>query len=317
MGNSTVKAFVTGAAGFIGSNLVAELLARGCEVAGLDNFHLGSKRFLEPFVGHPGFTFYEKDLLEFDGLPASLAGSDVVFHLAANSDISQGTARTDTDLKLGTIATYNVLEAMRIAGVPRIVFASTSAVYGEPRRFPTPEDYGPLLPVSLYGASKLACEGLVAAFSNTFSIQAWIFRFANVVGKNGTHGALVDFIRSLRNDPRRLTVRGDGTQTKPYLHVSECIDGMLFALEHAPERINVYNLTSEGTTSVASIARMVIEEMGLQGVDLSYTGGPRGWPGDVPFVDLDSTRMKSLGWTARYRSDDAVRAALRELLQQY
>ncbi len=296
---------------------MAELLARGHEVVGLDNFYLGSKRFIEPLLSHPRCTFYEKDLLEFDGLPECVRGVDVVFHLAANSDIGQGTVRTDTDLKLGTIATYHVLEAMRISSVHSIVFASTSAVYGEPRLFPTPEDYGPLLPISLYGASKLACEGLISAFSNNFSVQSWIFRFANVVGKNGTHGALVDFVRSLRRDPTRLTILGDGTQTKPYLHVSECIEGMLYGLEHAKERINVFNLTCEDTASVDTIARMVAHEMGLDEVTFTYTGGNRGWTGDVPYVYLDARRMAALGWRAHYRSEEAVRRAIRELLQQY
>ena len=312
-----MKVFVTGGAGFIGSNLVGTLLELGHEVTAHDNLHLGRRRFLEPFLQRETFTFVQDDLLDLDALARCMAGSDLVFHMAANSDIGYGARNTDTDLRMGTLATYNVLEAMRRNGVGRIVFASTSAVYGEATRLPTPEDYGPLFPISLYGASKLAGEGLITAFCHNFRMQAWIFRFGNVVGRNGTHGALVDFIRRLRADPARLPILGDGRQAKPYLHVAECVDGMLFGLEHAGGQVNAFNLACEGATPVTRIAEMITERMGLKYVSFEYTGGSRGWTGDVPQVRLDPSRMLALGWRTRLSSDEAVERAIGELLEQY
>jgi len=312
-----MKVFVTGGAGFIGSNLVGSLLDRGHRVTAHDNLHLGRKRFLEPFLGRESFAFFQEDLLDLDGLTRCMAGAELVFHMAANSDIEYGTRNTDTDLRMGTLATYNVLEAMRRNRVNRIVFASTSAVYGEATRFPTPEDYGPLFPISLYGASKLAGEGLITAFCHNFKMQAWIFRFGNVVGRNGTHGALVDFIRRLRENPAQLRILGDGRQAKPYLHVSECVAGMLFGMEHADDEVNAFNLACEGATPVTRIAEMVLEQMGLEDTELAYTGGTRGWTGDVPQVRLDPSRMAALGWRTRLTSDEAVARAVGELLEQY
>jgi UDP-glucose 4-epimerase len=217
---------------------------------------------------------------------------------------------------MGTLATYNVLEAMRRNEIRDIVFASTSAIYGEATRFPTPEDYGPLLPISLYGASKLAGEALISAFCHGFQIRGWIFRFGNVVGKNGTHGALVDFIGKLRENPKSLTVLGDGSQAKPYLHVSECVEGMLFGTEHAEDSINVFNLTCEGATPVRWMAERTIEKMGLTGVDLQYTSGNRGWVGDVPQVRLDPSKIRARGWQPRLSSNEAVERGIKELLEQ-
>ena len=312
-----MNVFVTGGAGFIGSNLVKTLLDQGHTVAVHDNLHLGRKEFLTPFFGKNEFKFFEEDLLDIESLTKCMNGYDLVFHMAANSDIEYGTRNTDTDLRMGTLATYNVLESMRRNRVFKIVFASTSAVYGEADRFPTPEDYGPLFPISLYGASKLACEGLITAFCHNFNIQSWIFRFGNVVGHNGTHGALVDFIQKLRNNPKELTILGDGSQAKPYLHVFECVQGMLFGLEHANEEVNAFNLACEGATSVTWIAEKIIEKMGLQDVEQKYTGGKRGWTGDVPQVRLDPEKMNHLGWRPRLSSNEAVEKAIGELLEQY
>ncbi|GAI03515.1 unnamed protein product, partial [marine sediment metagenome] len=206
--------------------------------------------------------------------------------------------------------TYNVLEAMRLNQISKIVFASSSTVYGEAGTKAVAEDYGPLLPISLYGASKLACEGLISAFCHLFDMQAWIFRFANVVGARASHGVIFDFINKLKQNPEELEILGDGTQEKPYLYVGDCIDGILFGLEHSQEQVNVLNLGSDSSTNVTAIASMVVEAVGLSGVKFSYTGGERGWKGDVPQVRFDITKMKNLGWKPRYNSDGAVRQAI-------
>jgi UDP-glucose 4-epimerase len=314
---SRLHALVTGGAGFIGSNLCAELLARGWRVTAVDNFHLGRPEFIAPLRANPRFRFVKADLLELPRVKRLVRGCNVVFHMAANSDISRGARETQLDLSLGTLTTCNVLEAMRLAGVRDIVFASTSAVYGLARVKPTPEDYGPLLPISLYGASKLAAEGFITAFCHNFGLRAWIYRFANIVGPNGTHGALFDFIRRLRNDPRRLRILGDGRQAKPYLHVSECVGGMLHGYAHTRQEVNYFNLAPRsGATTVKCIARAVVRALGLENVEFDFTGGEQGWRGDVPQVRLDARKLARLGWRAALTSDEAVERAARELATQ-
>ncbi len=311
-----MRVLVTGGAGFVGSNLAGRLLAEGCEVTVLDNFSRGSMENLHDCASHGAFRLSREDLLNLSALEGHLRGHDAVFHLAANSDILEGVRHTDTDLRLGTLATYNVLEAMRRTGVRQIVFSSSSVVYGEPKVFPTPEDYGPLFPISLYGASKLACEGLISAFCHNFGLQAWIFRFANICGRHGTHGALTDFIHKLQADPGRLEILGDGEQAKPYLHVSECLDGMLYGWRNSQESVNYFNLGCEGATSVRRIAEFVLEAMELHGTELVFTGRKRGWPGDVPQVRIDCSKLRRLGWTAKLASDGAVRRAAAELVEE-
>ncbi|MBE9528141.1 MAG: NAD-dependent epimerase/dehydratase family protein, partial [Proteobacteria bacterium] len=215
------KAFITGGAGFIGSTVTAGLLEMGWQVSVFDNLSLGRKEFVEPHLDNPSFRFVEADLLDLERLKGEIEGHDVVFHLSANSDISYGTKYTDIDLKQGTVATYNVLEAMRLGGVGEIIFASSSAIYGETAVVPTPEECGPLFPISFYGASKMACEGLVSAFCHNYDYKAWIYRFGNIVGYNGTHGVIYDFINKLKKNPQELQVLGDGRQAKPYLYVKE------------------------------------------------------------------------------------------------
>ncbi|MCX6355532.1 MAG: NAD-dependent epimerase/dehydratase family protein [Candidatus Aureabacteria bacterium] len=312
------KIFVTGGAGFIGSNLCAFLIGRGYGVTAYDNLLLGRREFLDKLKKNPHFAFVEADLLDRSRLMKEISGHDLVFHMAANSDISHGAEHTDVDLNLGTIATYNVLEVMRMNDIREIVFASTSAVYGDtPRVVPTPEDYGPLFPISFYGASKLACEALISAFCHNYGIRAWIYRFANIIGRNGTHGAAFDFVARLRADPARLKVLGDGAQAKPYLHVDECIEGMWFGYEKAKEDLNLFNLSAEGATAVRKIAELVIGETGLSGARIEFTGGKRGWPGDVTQVRLDGRKMADLGWRPHLTSDDAVGRGVRELVVQY
>jgi UDP-glucose 4-epimerase len=242
---------------------------------------------------------------------------DLVWHLAANSDISYGTKYTDFDLKGGTLVTYNVLEAMRRAGTRQIIFSSSGAVYGEPTVMPTPEDYGPILPISLYAASKAACETLVTAFAHNYEIQSWIYRFGNIVGPNPTHGVIHDFVRRLHENPRELRILGDGTQSKPYVYVDDCLDGMEFGYAHSKEDVNYYNLAVDDQTSVTEIAEWTIETMGLKSVELQYTGGPRGWRGDVPQVRLDTRKMTRLGWKPKLSSREAVRRTIAECVDQY
>ncbi|HEX2060181.1 MAG TPA: NAD-dependent epimerase/dehydratase family protein [Thermoanaerobaculia bacterium] len=313
-----MKILVTGAAGFIASNLIPRLLRRGDVVAGADNFFLGKRAYV---VRDPNFTFHEIDLLELDRVVDLMREfqPDRIWHLAANSDISYGTKYTDFDLKGGTLVTYNVLEAMRRTDVKEIVFSSSGAVYGEPSVMPTPEDYGPILPISLYAASKVACETLITAFAHNYDIRAWIYRFGNIVGPNPTHGVIHDFVLRLREDPTRLTVLGDGSQAKPYVYVEDCLDGMEFGVEHAKEHVAVHNLAVDDQTSVREITEWTIEAMGIDraNIDVQYGDSPRGWRGDVPYVKLDTTRMTRLGWKPKRSSSEAVRQAIADTVAQF
>ena len=308
-----MRYFIAGGAGFIGSHLVDSLVSMG-EVTVYDNLSSGKQEFIQHYLKRDGFRFVKADLLDRDSLAGAIKDSDIVFHMAANPEVRTGRLDTELDLKQGTIATYNVLETMRLHGIKRIVFASSSTVYGETAGQPIPEDYGPLQPISLYGASKLASEGLITAFCHLFGMQAWIFRFANVVGDRATHGVIFDFINKLKQNPEELEILGDGTQKKPYIYVRDCVDGILYGFQHSDGQANVFNLGNRDTTSVTTIGRMLIESLGLTNVRLKYTGGNRGWPGDVPQVRLDTTRMEKLGWKPKYTSDEAVRLAIKEIL---
>jgi len=305
--------FVTGGAGFIGSHLVDRLVGMG-RVTVYDNLSSGRLEFISHHLDRRDFNFIEADLLDFSTLKQAISGHDVVFHLAANPEVRAGIKATDLDLKAGVIASYNVLEAMRQNQIQQLVFTSSSTVYGDVGVKPVSEDYGPLKPISLYGASKLGSEGLISAFCHLFSMQGWIFRLANVVGSRLTHGVIFDFINRLKQNPGRLEIMGDGSQQKPYLHVADCLDGMLFGMEHSKEPLNLFNLGPASSTSVVTIASMVVRAMGLKDVEFHYTGGSRGWVGDVPQVRFDMTRMSRLGWEPRYTSDQAVSQAVRELL---
>lgn len=308
-----MRYFVTGGAGFIGSHLVDRLIKVG-KVTVYDNLSSGRRDFVQHHLGRNSFQLIEADLLDFDTLNQTIVGHDVVFHLAANPEARQGAQDTKLDLEQKTVATYNVLEAMRLNGIKKIVFASSGTIYGETPVIPLPEDYGPVLPISLYGAGKLAGEGLISAFCHTFDMQTWIFRFANIVGKRATHGVIIDFIQKLKQNPHELDILGDGKQCKPYLHVEDCIDGILFSFRNSDERVNIFNLGCSTATDVTAIANMLIEAMGLTDVKFRYTGGDRGWPGDVPQVRFDITKISQLGWKPKYTSDEAVRKAIRDSL---
>lgn len=306
-----MKTLVVGGAGFIGSHLVDRLVTRG-PVTVYDNLSVGRRAFLQEPLDAGRVTLVEADALDLERLTAAAAGHDVVFHLSANPEARWGLERTRLDLEQGTIVTYNVLEAMRRAGVARLVFSSSGTVYGD-----TPETCkeGHIghLPISLYGASKLAGEALISAFVECFGLHATIFRFGNVVGPRGTHGAALDFLKKLRDRKTELEVLGDGRQSKPYLHVSDCADGLLFGLDHAKERLGLYNLAPPDQTSVARIAELCVKASPYPGATIRFTGGDRGWPGDVPRSSMSPDKLAALGFRVRHSSDDAVRMAIEAL----
>jgi len=312
MSGSQIKYFVTGGAGFIGSHLVDQLTDQG-EVTVYDNLSSGRSESIQHHLGKGNFRFIKADLLDLDTLKEAVSGQDIVFHLAANPDVRAGIENTELDLNQGVRATYNILEAMRLNKVRKFVFASSGTVYGEAER-PATEESGPLLPISLYGASKLACEGLASAFCHLFNMQAWIFRLANIVGTRSNHGVVFDLINKLRQNPKELEILGDGTQQKPYLHINDCVGGMLFGLKSCHERVNLLNLGCESATDVTTIATIIVEAMGLSSVSFNYTGGDRGWRGDVPQVRFDMYKMRQLGWKPAYTSDEAVRKAVADIL---
>ena len=300
-----MKAFVTGAAGFIGSHLTDRLLAAGHDVTGFDNFSTGFPQFLSQARLCPAFRFVEGDLLDFDALARALAGSDFVFHFAANADVRRGPDHPRKDLEQNTIATSNVLEAMRASGARRIAFASTGSVYGEPELFPTPENAPFPVQTSLYAASKLAAEGLISAYSAAFGFQAWIFRFVSILGERYTHGHVFDFYRQLLEHPGRLDVLGDGHQRKSYLYVHDCIDAVLHATAASAEPVAILNLGTGEYCKVNDSIGWIADHLGLQ-PQLHYAGGTRGWVGDSPFIFLDCSRMRALGWSPALTIREAI-----------
>jgi UDP-glucose 4-epimerase len=308
--------FLAGGAGFIGSHLVDRLVARGT-VTVYDNLSVGKREFIAPHLDSGACRLVEGDLLDLATLESALREAEpaIVFQLAANPEARWGLEDTRLDLEQGTIATYHVLEAMRRTGARCLVFSSSGTVYGDTARVCAEEDLGEL-PISLYGASKLACEALVGAFVECFGFSAWIYRFGNVVGPRGTHGAALDFLHKLSQDPVELEVLGDGCQSKPYIFVTDCVDGILFGLDHAHERLNVYNLAPPDTTSVAHIAELCVEASPFPDARIRYTGGERGWPGDVPRSRLDGTKLAALGWRPSRTSDQAVRDAVHALVRE-
>jgi UDP-glucose 4-epimerase len=308
-----MKCFVTGGAGFIGSHLVDKILSQGHDVTVFDDLSSGKKEFIGHHYDNEHFLFIKADLINKRRIEKEIKGHDVVFHIAANPDVRSGAddpSIAEKDIKV----TYNLLDAMRTQNVKKIVFSSSSVIYGETPEKPLPENYGPLLPISVYGAAKLAGEGLISSFAHTFDMQAWIYRFANVVGIRGTHGVIVDFINKLRKNPHELEILGDGQQKKPYLYVTECVDGMLYGFNHADDQINVFNLGVNSTTQVTRIGELVLEEMGLENVNFNYTGGKRGWKGDVPHFQFDISKIGNLGWKPSLSSDEAIQKAIKDVL---
>ena len=290
-----MHAFITGGAGFIGSNLVDRLLAAGHTVTAYDNFSTGQLRFLDAAEQHPAFRLVEGDLMDLPRLTEAVAGHDVVFHLAANADVRFGTQHPRKDLEQNTIATFNVLEAMRANGVRRVAFSSTGSIYGEPEIFPTPENAPFPIQTSLYGASKLACEGLLQAYAAGFDFQVYIFRFVSILGERYTHGHVFDFYKKLLADPGYIEVLGNGRQRKSYLYVQDCIDAMLMVMERVHDPVNIYNLGTDEYCTVDDSLDWICEHLGVN-PERRYTGGERGWIGDSPFIFLDTAKVRSLGW---------------------
>jgi UDP-glucose 4-epimerase len=300
-----MRYFVTGGAGFIGSNLVDRLLAAGHEVTAYDNFSTGQRRFLEAALQNPRFQLISGDLLDLPALRKAIAGHDFVFHLAANADVRFGTHHPDRDLQQNTIATFHVLEAMRLNGIQRIGFSSTGSVYGEPEVFPTPETAPFPVQTSLYAASKVAGEGLITAYAHGFGFQAYIFRFVSILGERHTHGHVFDFYAKLRANPHTIEVLGNGRQRKSYLYVQDCIDAIFTVIEKATEPVNIVNLGADEYCEVNDSLDWITERLGLQ-PKRTYTGGIRGWVGDSPFIFLDTTKLKSYGWRQKISIREAV-----------
>ena len=300
-----MKAFVSGGAGFIGSNLVDRLLDVGHEVTVYDNLSTGLLQFLEYARDFDRFRLVEGDLLDEDSLSEAIAGHEFVFHLAANADVRFGTEHPRRDLEQNTIVTNNVLEAMRKNGISKISFASTGSVYGDATVIPTPENAPFPIQTSLYAASKMAGEGLIAAYCGGFGFQSWIFRFVSILGERYTHGHVFDFYRKLKQNPSRLEVLGNGKQRKSYLYIQDCIDAMLFALEKPNESVNVLNLGVDGYCEVNESIGWIFEELGVT-PKLEYSGGDRGWIGDNPFIFLDTSKIRDLGWKPKLSIQDGV-----------
>jgi len=298
-GLMTNRHIVTGCAGFIGSNMVDRLLAEGHDVIGIDNFSTGRKRFLDGALKNRAFRLITSDLLDLPALTQAFAGGNMVLHFAANADVRFGAAHPRRDLEQNTIATYNVLEAMRANGIKKIVFPSTGSVYGEATVIPTPEDAPFPIQTSFYAASKLAAEGLIAAYCESFGFQSWIFRFVSILGERYTHGHVLDFYGQLKNDPGRLKVLGDGKQKKSYLHVQDCLDAMQVAVEKASEKVNIFNLGADGYCTVDDSIGWITRKLAVH-PKLEYTGGDRGWVGDNPFIFLDTKKIRALGWEPKH-----------------
>jgi UDP-glucose 4-epimerase len=300
-----MKCFVTGAAGFIGSSLVDRLLAEGHQVTGLDNFSTGQRAFLKDALAHPNFKLIECDLFDLESIKPYFAGGDIVFHLAANADVRFGTEHPRRDLEQNTIVTYNILEAMRANGIKRIAFSSTGSVYGEAKVIPTPEEAPFPIQTSLYGASKSAGEGLIAAYCEGFGFTGYIFRFVSILGERYTHGHVFDFYKQLQTDPQNLRVLGDGKQRKSYLYIQDCIDAILLAITKAPDKVNIFNLGTDEYCEVNNSIGWICNTLKLD-PKLAYTGGKKGWIGDNPFIFLDCQRMRALGWKPKFTIQESI-----------
>ena len=305
-----MKALVTGSAGFIGSHLVDRLLATGNAVVGYDNFSTGQRSFLEQALGNANFELVEADLLSQSRLDEAMRGVDFVWHLAANADVRFGTDHPCRDLEQNTIVTSNVLEAMRSNSVRNIAFSSTGSIYGEAEVIPTPENCPMPVQTSLYGASKLACEGLISAYCEGFNMRGWIFRFVSILGERYTHGHIFDFYRKLLDDPNSLHILGNGRQRKSYLYIHDCLDAMLQAVQAATATVNVLNLGTDEYVEVNNSVDVITEHLGVT-PQRTYSGGERGWIGDSPFIFLDCQRMRNLGW----QPQQTIRAGIVKTLQ--
>ncbi len=312
------RILLTGAAGFIGSHLADRLLDMGAEVIGYDNLSGGNMDFLKKAMSNSRFTFIKGDVLDAGALSGAMDGIDTVFHLAANPDVRLGESDSRVHFHQNVEATQNVIEVMRRKGVKNIVFTSTSTVYGEAEVIPTPESYGPTIPISLYGASKLASEAMISGFCHTYDMSAVIYRFANVVGPRSTHGVTYDFVNKLRKDPKKLVILGNGRQKKSYTHVFDTIDAMIFGVENRRERVEIFNMGSEDYIDVVGVADIVTDVMGLRDVEYEFTGGigGAGWKGDVRVMQLSIEKLKGMGWRPKYDSAQSVRLTAEAIVSE-
>ncbi len=304
------KVFVTGAAGFIGSNLIDRLLKDGYKVVGWDNLSTGRIKFIGEALNNPNFTLIKGDNLNVSALSEAMIGCDVVFHLAANADVRFGLNHPSKDLNQNTIATFNVLQAMKERGIKKIIFSSTGSVYGESKKIPTPENAEFPIQTSLYGASKVACESMIQAYSEGYGFESYIFRFVSILGERYTHGHIFDFYKQLIEHPEYLNVLGDGTQRKSYLYVQDCVDAMLHVLSLKPEtKVNIYNLGTNEYVQVNDSVRFILEHLNLK-PEIRYSGGNKGWIGDNPFIFLDTAKIRNTGWNAKLTIKQGVISTL-------
>ncbi|MBR9703220.1 SDR family NAD(P)-dependent oxidoreductase [Candidatus Woesearchaeota archaeon] len=310
------KAFVTGGAGFIGSHIVDKLVELGAEVTIYDNFCTGQRKYIEHHADNSKVTIVEADVLDLEKLEAAIKGHDFVFHLQANADVRRGITKTRTDLEQNTIATWNVLEAMRKNGIKSIMFSSSATVYGEPSVFPTPEDYTPLQ-TSLYGASKYSGEAMMQAYCEYYDMTAYIYRFVSWIGERYSHGVIFDFIKKLKANPKELEVLGDGKQQKSYLDVTDGVAGIFHGIEHGTERVNIFNLGHDDFMNVLDLADILVAGLGLSDVKYNMTGGSRGWKGDSPIVHLDTTKLKKLGWKPKVSIEQGIKNTVSYLLANH
>lgn len=311
------KYLVVGGAGFIGSHVVDRLMAMpNSKVTVFDNLSTGKKAFLSSWLGHKQFQFVRGDLLKAGDIEKVIKGQDVVFHLAANSDIMRAMNDPGLDFRQGTVATFHVLEAMRKKQVRKLLYLSGSGVYGDFGQTYISEKMGPLNPKSMYGAAKLSSEAMISAYSHLYGIQAWVFRPANIIGARPTHGVIYDFIANLKKNPKCLRILGDGTQSKSYLHISDLISAVFTAFKNGVAELNHFNVASETYLDVKSIAEIVIRKMNLTRVQIIFGTEPRGWRGDIPQYRLDIGQLKSLGWRPIYNSSQAVEKTTDEILSQ-
>jgi UDP-glucose 4-epimerase len=311
-----MKVLVTGGAGFIGSHLVDALMIRGDEVVVFDNLSSGNMEYLATWENNNRLGFINGDLLDKTSIIEALDNFDYVFHLAANPQVDEKKATPEDHFKQNITATFNLLEAIRGTKIDGLGFTSSSTVYGEVDIYPTPENYGPLVPISLYGASKLACEALITAYSSMYGFSSSIYRLANIVGPRSNHGVIFDFVHKLRRNPEELEVLGDGLQSKSYLYVSDCVEAMILGME-SNDQVSIYNVGSHSRTSVLEIAEIVKEETGNRDAEIRLTGGVdggRGWKGDVKIMLLDLTKLSAMGWEPRYTSSEAVQLTAKSLL---
>jgi len=306
---------VTGGAGFIGSHIVDALVEKRDRVLVIDNLSAGAIADIMPHIESKRIEFLKADLLE-DGWQEHIRSADRVFHIAADPDVRASAVSPDRVYENNVLATERLLEAMREHGTGELVFTSTSTVYGEADVIPTPEDYGPMIPISIYASSKLACEAMIAGYSHTYKMKSWVFRFANIIGERSNHGVIWDFVHKLKENPGELEILGDGKQIKSYLSVGACVKAVLFAVENSNELFNCFNIGSEDWIDVTTIAEIIVEEMGLSGVKFRYTGGDRGWVGDVPKMQLGVDKLKALGWKPETNSDESIRLAVRALIEE-